>query len=264
MSQKSRNTQTITPNPRTALAATIVDNEQRDDVDEISDDESVLNRNDFCITTLGVDLHPNRPVHHYQSKQDYTSDYLLLRQIRLRRRKVRLLLQPPTSVEKRIHHSEAFNANILHKRLDKRESSTQERCRKRITLAQGELVDRNWILLDSQSTVNIFKNRSLLENVHRDEYGIRCYSNGGKQKTTEVRELKGSGKNIGPVWYNNKAVANILSLGIVCKTYRVAMDTVNEIVMIAHVENNKKLKYCVHKDYLSMTSARIRICIRKT
>ena len=138
-----RNTQTTTLNPPTALAATIIDNEQHDDVDEISDDESVLNRNDFCITTLGVDLHPNRPVHHYQSKQDYTSDYLLLRRIRLRRRKVRLLLQPPTSVEKRIHHSEAFNANILHKRLDKRESSTQERCRKRITLAQGELVDRN-------------------------------------------------------------------------------------------------------------------------
>ena len=52
-----------------------------------------------------------------------------------------------------------------------------------IVLANKELVNRNWILLDSQSTLHIFKNKNLLKGVKKSDSGVRCYCNGGYQYT---------------------------------------------------------------------------------
>ena len=41
------------------------------------------------------------------------------------------------------------------------------------------MIDQDWILLDSESTVNMFSNRKFL----RNERGLRVHSNGGHQDT---------------------------------------------------------------------------------
>jgi hypothetical protein len=50
-----------------------------------------------------------------------------------------------------------------------------------IILNNGGLIDENCILLDNQSTVNIFKNKKFLTDVSEVEQPIRCYCNSGYQ-----------------------------------------------------------------------------------
>ena len=42
-------------------------------------------------------------------------------------------------------------------------------------------LDRNWILLDSQSTISVFKNRDMLTNIRPSEHVLRALTNGGHQ-----------------------------------------------------------------------------------
>ena len=84
-------------------------------------------------------------------------------------------------------------------------------------------IDTNWILLDSESTVSIFRNGRLLKNIRESENpkGLRVYGNGGSQDAHLVGDLPG----FGPVWYNPQSLANILLLAEVRKLCRVTMDT---------------------------------------
>ena len=47
-------------------------------------------------------------------------------------------------------------------------------------------IDSNWVLLDTQSTVHLFKPSNLLTNIHTVNDGscLTCYSNGGSQRST--------------------------------------------------------------------------------
>ena len=48
-----------------------------------------------------------------------------------------------------------------------------------IVLANQELVNKHWILLDNQSTIHIFKWDKMLTKTREVENGVRCYCNGG-------------------------------------------------------------------------------------
>jgi hypothetical protein len=68
---------------------------------------------------------------------------------------------------------------------------------------------KSCILLDNQSTVNIFSNKSLLKNVRATDriMNIRC--NAGVTRTNMIGDLPGFD---GEVWYNPNGIVNILSL----------------------------------------------------
>ena len=84
----------------------------------------------------------------------------------------------------------------------------------------GEIL-KTWVLLDSQSTVDIFCNPHLLRNIRRTPEGMRIHCNAGSRLTNLVGDLPG----YGTVWYDPKAIANILSLRRVRDHYHISYDS---------------------------------------
>jgi hypothetical protein len=101
---------------------------------------------------------------------------------------------------------------------------------------EEQILPKSWILLDNQSTVDVFSNRSLLMNVCETNkiMNIRC--NAGVTHTSMVGELNG----YGTVWYNLKGIANILSLSQVEKKHQVTYDSATvQLVLETFKEEGK-------------------------
>jgi hypothetical protein len=69
-------------------------------------------------------------------------------------------------------------------------------------------VPATWILLDNQSTLDLFSNRNLLTNIRRSPTRMRVRCNAGWRSTNMVGDLPG----YGTVWYDPRAIANILGV----------------------------------------------------
>jgi hypothetical protein len=69
-------------------------------------------------------------------------------------------------------------------------------------------VPNSWILLDNQSTVNVFHNGDLLDNIRQANGFMDIHCNAAVTSTNLVGDLPGYGE----VWYNPNGIANILSL----------------------------------------------------
>ena len=79
-------------------------------------------------------------------------------------------------------------------------------------------IPKSWILLDSCSTVNVFSNGELLENIRNTRRMMKIACQAGTTNTTMVRDLPGFKS---PIWYTLYGIANVLSLSSVRKMYRV-------------------------------------------
>ena len=101
---------------------------------------------------------------------------------------------------------------------------------------------KQWILLDNQSTVDIFCNSDLLMNVRRVKSNMSIETNGGVLSTN----MKGYLKGYGDVWFHPKAIANILALSNVIKKYRVTYDSGRNNMFVVHKPN--ELVYFMQSD----------------
>ena len=69
-------------------------------------------------------------------------------------------------------------------------------------------IPKSWILLDSQSTVDVFSNKKLITNIRESKCILTLHCNAGKTSVTQ----KGNLRRYGTVWYYPEGIANILSL----------------------------------------------------
>jgi hypothetical protein len=109
-----------------------------------------------------------------------------------------------------------------------------------------DIIPNSWILLDSQSTVSVFKNREFLLNIRPSNSTLRVHTNGGVQTSS----LQGTVKNFGDIWLNTDSLANILSMAAVRKVCRITMDTSVEAAMIVHRKDGSIMKFKEYKSGL--------------
>jgi hypothetical protein len=105
------------------------------------------------------------------------------------------------------------------------------------------------ILLDSQSTMDLFCNRALVENVNNSKTTMRLQSNGGHMIVKREATVKGYRKN---VWYSEKAITNIVALSNVIKQYRVTYDSDDLKFVVVHRESAGKpnMEFRMHESGL--------------
>ena len=83
------------------------------------------------------------------------------------------------------------------------------------------VLGKNMILIDNQSTCNVFYAGHLLRDIRKVNHSHTINSNTGSTKTAWMGDLPG----FGPVFFHKNDIANILSLSKVKKRYRVTYDS---------------------------------------
>jgi hypothetical protein len=117
---------------------------------------------------------------------------------------------------------------------------------------QGTSVSRSWILLDNQSTADVFCNPKLLDNIRKVNKLMNINCNAGVTRTDMVGDLPGCGE----VWFNKRGIANILSLSRMEKKHRITYDSKSGKQFIVHKENGMMRRFRQSEDGLFCMDAK--------
>ena len=94
----------------------------------------------------------------------------------------------------------------------------------------GGRLPMEWLLLDNQSTIDVFVNRWLLKNIRQIGQYMYIHCTAGVTRTNLVSELPGDGT----VWFHPDGIANILSLSRVKTKYQITFDSDENNEFIVH------------------------------
>lgn len=104
---------------------------------------------------------------------------------------------------------------------------------------------KNKILLDSQSSVDLFCNKALVDKVTPAKDVLTLMTNAGRFNAAEKAQCR----DYGDVWFSEKAVTNIFSLGNMEDKYRVTYDSSKESAFLVHMPD-KIVRFTRGKDNL--------------
>jgi hypothetical protein len=104
---------------------------------------------------------------------------------------------------------------------------------------------REVILLDSQSTMDIFCNAALVSKTCKSTTSMRLKSNGGTMVVTRKATMPGYNKD---VWFSTRAITNIIALSNLIQQYCVTYDS-DDKMLVLHRESQGKpnMKFRMHK-----------------
>jgi hypothetical protein len=91
---------------------------------------------------------------------------------------------------------------------------------------------REIILVDSQSTMDLICNPNLVKKIFRSSTEMQLKSNGGSMTVKHKAKMAGYPRD---VWFDKKAITNILALSNVIKQYRVTYDS-DDRMFVVHRE----------------------------
>ena len=94
----------------------------------------------------------------------------------------------------------------------------------------GAHIPKEWILLNSQSTVSIFSNCRLLRNIRKSDGWMHIHCKAGITRTNLVGDCSG----YRTVWHHPDGIANILSLAEVCKQFHMTYDSSQQNEIVVH------------------------------
>ena len=101
--------------------------------------------------------------------------------------------------------------------------------------SKGSAVRKDWILLDSHYTVDVFYNTRLLRNIRKVNRTLDIHCNAGVASTDMVGGLPG----YGTVWYHQRGISNILSLSHAIKIFTITYVSANGNEFCMHKENGE-------------------------
>jgi hypothetical protein len=104
---------------------------------------------------------------------------------------------------------------------------------------------REVILLDSQSTMDLFFNAALVSKTHKSTTRMRLKRNGGTMVVTRKATMPGYNKD---VWFSTRVITNIITLSNFIQQYRVTYDSYDRMFVV-HRESQGKtyMEFCMHK-----------------
>jgi len=107
---------------------------------------------------------------------------------------------------------------------------------------------RNVILLDNQSTLDLFCNEKMVESVQKSAKSMTLSSNGGKMKINKQATISGYQNR---VWFSGRAITNIIVLSNIVKQYRVTYDS-DDLTFVVHREKHHKpnMEFKMHESGL--------------
>ena len=103
------------------------------------------------------------------------------------------------------------------------------------------------MLLDNQSTIDLFCNKDFVTGIHKVNKHVTVHSNGGVLKTNLRAYMKGK-DNI-EVWFCEDAITNILSLGKMTERFRVSYDSHKGGAFVVH-KPDRQVFFKKHPDGL--------------
>ena len=107
--------------------------------------------------------------------------------------------------------------------------------------ANGRHLNKWWLLLDSQASVNVICNPEMVSNIRRHPDGrrVEINCNAGKKTLDMIADMNG----YGTVWFHKDGIANCLSLALISDMYRITLDTGIDQAFHIHRDNGTTRRF---------------------